>query len=117
MKQLKKWMAVGLALLLALSLTACGGNSGGAGGSGDTGEETAEENQNAANSAMMEAETALENQGDADVEVPEGTPAAGGTIYVQGYEWGPGVPKLILELPADAAELDGENALAVRMFY
>ena len=108
MKRMKQWLSVCLALLLALSLASCGGNSA---STEEENGEAAEENQNAANSAMMEAETALENAGGAEnVEVPEGTPAAGGTIYVQGYEWGPGVPKLIVALPEGAdGELSGDT--------
>ena len=99
MKHWKRWTALTLSLLL--SLTACGGGA------------AQEESMNASTNAMVAAETALENQGGASVEVPEGTPAAGGTIYVQGYEWGPGVPKLILELPAEVSEVSAEGALAV----
>ena len=123
MKHWKRWTALGLSLLLAASLTACGGGNAAQGGDAETVPETETETvqeaetegdgMNASTNAMVEAETALKNQGGASVEVPEGTPAAGGTIYVQGYEWGPGVPKLIVELPAEVSEASAEGALAV----
>ncbi len=113
----KQWLAAGLALLLALSLAACGGNANNAAPpESESQEENAEETANAATSAMSEAEQALENQSDAEeIEIPDGIPAKGGKIYVQGYEWGPGVPKIIMELPVSAAELTGKDsdALAV----
>ena len=118
MKSAKKWMSLCLALVLTICLTACGG---GTPTQDDTStsepvEETVDETAETAGdptSAMVEAEQALENAGNDQVEVPEGIPAAGGTIYVQGYEWGPGVPKLIVALPAEAQEVTPDNALAV----
>ncbi|MBQ9346408.1 MAG: prolyl oligopeptidase family serine peptidase [Oscillibacter sp.] len=110
MKRWKRWTALALSLLLAASLTACGGGTAAPDADAEpAGEaETEEESMNASTNAMVEAETALENQGGETMEVPEGTPAAGGRIYVQGCEWGPGVPKLILELPVEVSEVYAE---------
>ena len=119
MKKLgKRWIALALALLLALSLAACGGGNvpanDAAGENSEENEENAEESANASTSAMAEAEQALANQADAEeIEVPDGVPAAGGKIYIQGYEWGPGVPKIIMELPEPGKELTSQDALAV----
>ncbi|MCD8368857.1 MAG: prolyl oligopeptidase family serine peptidase [Clostridiales bacterium] len=36
-------------------------------------------------------------------------PVAGVTIYVQGYEWGPGVPKVILEFEREVSEVSASD--------
>ena len=109
---MRRALAVLLALVMALSLAACGGTPE-ASGEADGGESAAQD-ENAANAAMSEAEQAGQAEA-SEIEVPEGTPAAGGKIYVQGYEWGPGVPMIIMELPVvpDAVELDGAAAATV----
>ncbi len=54
-----------------------------------------------------EAETETEEA----IDVGETTDdiVAGAEIYVQGYEWGPGVPKLIIELQEEASAVDAED--------
>lgn len=40
---------------------------------------------------------------------PETLQASSGTIYVAGYEWGPGVPKVIIKLPNEADSVDASD--------
>ena len=106
---IRSWAALATAVLLLLTLAACGG------GSAQTDETPAQE-PNASTDAMIEAETANQPTETDAVSAPEGEPVAGARIYVQGYEWGPGVPKIILELPEVPATFDSlskDDALAV----
>ena len=59
---------------------------------------------------------------EADATMPDATKAeasdetgiiAGTSIFVQGYEWGPGVPKIILELQEEASEISAEGCKVV----
>ena len=105
----RRWTAFAMACLLALTLAACGGSPA-------QSDDAAESPPNASTEAMIEAETATQSADTETVKAPDGTPVESAWIYVQGYEWGPGVPKLILELP-DAPQtlesLSKDGALAV----
>ncbi|MBR4545610.1 MAG: prolyl oligopeptidase family serine peptidase [Oscillibacter sp.] len=98
----RKWMALALASLFLLTLAACGG-----------GTPQQQQEPNASTEAMIEAETANQPTEADNVEIPDGTPVEAAWIYVQGYEWGPGVPKLILELPQAPQSVTKDGALAV----
>ncbi len=52
-----------------------------------------------------------EEETEAAIDVGETTEdvVAGAQIYVQGYEWGPGVPKLIIELQDEASEISADD--------
>ena len=80
----RKRMALALASLFLLTLAACGGTP------------QQQQEPNASTEAMIEAETTNQPTETDNVEIPDGTPVEAAWIYVQGYEWGPGVPKLIL---------------------
>ena len=100
-----RWTRLLLASLFLFTLAACGGTP--------AQDAAPEQEPNASTEAMIEAETANQPAETETVDVPDGTPVEGAWIYVQGYEWGPGVPKIILELPTVPASLSAADALAV----
>lgn len=98
----RKWIALALSCLFLLTLAACGGGT----------EPKPQQEPNASTEAMIEAETANQPTEAEEITVPEGTPVEAAWIYVQGYEWGPGVPKLILQLPGVPGSVSKDGALA-----
>ena len=106
---LKKRLASAVAFALTLTLAACGANPAPVKDAQPDDAPEIADNQN----AMIEAETAQQSTQTEAVEVPDGTPVENAWIYVQGYEWGPGVPRIILELPGVPDNFDPESALAV----
>ncbi|MBR4210976.1 MAG: hypothetical protein IKR84_01130, partial [Oscillibacter sp.] len=98
----RKWIALALSALLLLALASCGGST----------EPEPRQEPNASTEAMIEAETTNQPTQTEEIAVPEGTPVEAAWIYVQGYEWGPGVPKLILQLPTVPESFDPNSALA-----
>ena len=41
----------------------------------------------------------------------------GTSIFVQGYEWGPGIPKIILELANEVSSVSAQNCLSLIHIY
>ncbi|MBR3569513.1 MAG: prolyl oligopeptidase family serine peptidase [Oscillibacter sp.] len=108
-RNILKWAALAAACPLLLALAACGGSP--------AQNDAPKQEPNASTEAMIEAETAnAPAEAGENVKAPDGTPVEAAWIYVQGYEWGPGVPKIIMQLPevpAAADSLSKEGALAV----
>ena len=46
-------------------------------------------------------------------EAAEGAAAVGGKIYIEGFEWGPGVTRVVVELDEAASAVDAGSAVVV----
>lgn len=94
-----------LAATLCITLAACG-KQGGA----PTAQEAPAQEQEASSDTEASADQAGTGTEGAEAAAAEGIAAVGAKIMVLAYEWGPGVPKAILELPLEADSVSKENA-------
>lgn len=120
-----KGMSAAIAIMMSAALLAGCGSSG-TGGSGSTasagttgasgsseiaaavstGEETASSDDTAAAAAAKEAQDqAAQAAASADEQ------AVAGSIYITGYEWGPGVNKVIIQVPETVDSVDADGAV------
>ena len=89
MKKQLQWLLLTTMGLVA-GITACSGQK---------------ETESAAAENKAEEETVTETEGEAG----SSGAVVDAAILVQGYEWGPGVSKIILELEQEATEIGAEN--------
>ncbi len=126
-KKFVKSMAVATAAMMAaVSMTGCGSTQSTASTASAESASTEEVSTSAEAEVSTEAsESTEESTMDAEatkeaeeaeaaaVSAAEGADlqAAAGTIVVDGYEWGPGVDKVVFELPEEAESADAANAV------
>ncbi|MCR5295739.1 MAG: prolyl oligopeptidase family serine peptidase [Lachnospiraceae bacterium] len=126
--RLFRMLVLAAASVLALSAAGCGSGSNGGSASGsssaESGADASSAEESAAESLQEESVSAGSTAESAAESLPEeldraaeiAALAAGADqqpaaakILVRGYEWGPGVPKLIVELPAEAEEVTWDS--------
>ncbi len=92
MKKQKLWLLLAAISLLA-GVTACSGQKG----------------AEPAGSAAEEKEAEVGAETEEEGETGSSGIVVDAAILVQGYEWGPGVPKIILELDQEVSKVDAKN--------
>ncbi len=102
-KRVRRLLALFAGMGMVVSMSACSSVS-------------AKEGDFAQGTEQVESQTETEAKGeekeleDLSAQAKEAMEEATGTIYVQGYEWGPGVPKVILKAEKAFSELDVTSA-------